>query len=88
MIQVQFEEMMNQNCRKHVRDQPGDMIVNNTLHGRIVRFDGHKKDSNQETSPFRWPLLLKFEERSVCVCVCVCVFLGGVVYTLLSTWEQ
>lgn len=52
MLQVRSEEMMNQNCRKHVRDQPNDMIVNNTLRARIAISDGRRKGSNQETSPF------------------------------------
>lgn len=57
MTQVQSEEMMSRNCRKHVRDRPNDMIVNNTLRDRIARSDDRKKGSSQGTSPFY--LLLK-----------------------------
>lgn len=52
MIQMQPEEMMSRNCRKHVRDQPDDMIVSSMLRDRIARFDDRRKGSNQETSPF------------------------------------
>lgn len=57
MIQVQSEEMMSRNCRKHVRDQPNDTIVSSTPRDRIARSDDRRKGSNQETSPFQWPFL-------------------------------
>lgn len=66
MMQVRFEETMSQNCRKHVQDQPNDMIVSNMLRDQIARSDGRKKDSNQETNPFQWPLLSKLKGRSEC----------------------
>lgn len=58
MMQALSEEMMSQNCKKHVQDQPDDMIVSNKLRDRIVRSDGRKKGNSRETSPFQWPLLL------------------------------